>query len=291
MPSLAVLRVLARELTTTERCGRTPEPSLLMDDPDQVAAFVHAGREGGVMSPLYLYHCAHCCEVIKAGDQVLDLACGPANQLAMVARLNPAARFTGIDLSAPMLEQADALVRSQGLTNVSFQAGDMMDLAAFPDATVDCVISTMSLHHLPDLPSLARTMAEIARVLRPGGGLYLVDFGRLKAKRSIAYFAEQYQDRQPALFTLDYANSLNAAFTRDDFRRAGRPLTGRARLYSTFLAPFLVAFKSPGRCGADPVVRARLRERKAALPACHLRDLDDLSGFFRMGGLTASLLR
>src|SRR6516165_8234394 len=110
MPSLPVLRTLLREITTSGPVVRTPEPDLVMDDPAKVAAYIEAGRPKGVMAPVYLFHCAQACEVIRPGDTVVDLACGPANQLSIIAKLNPEVRFIGVDLSEPMLDRARAYV-------------------------------------------------------------------------------------------------------------------------------------------------------------------------------------
>ena len=244
------------------------------------------------MAPVYLFHCAQVCEVIRPGDTVVDLGCGPATQLAMVARLNPDVRFVGVDLSEEMLERARAYVTEQGLGNVAFQQADVTDLGFLGDASVDAVFSTVALHHLPDVDHLERTFAEVARVLRPGGGLYLVDFGHLKSEKSIEYFAYQYSDRQPELFTLDYLYSLRAAFPLADFQRlTDRHLAGRARVYSTFLMPFMVVVKSPPRAGEVPQgVRAGLAALRAALPSYHRTDLQDLRTFFRLGGLASPLL-
>lgn len=290
MPSPAVVLSVMRELVTRERSPRITEPGLVMDDPQQVASYVEAGREHAVMAPVYLFHGANMCEVIRPGDTVLDLACGPANQLAMVARLNPETNFIGLDLSAPMLQQAKDLIAEQKLGNVSFRQGDITDLSVFAGASVDVVVSTMALHHLPDVPALARTYAEVARILKPGGGLYMVDFGHLKAKRSIDYFANQHAERQPTLFTLDYLNSLHAAFYLEDIRRAAQPLLGRAQLFSTFLMPFMVALKSPPRRGHDAALSAKLVAMRQALPSWHQADFADLKTFFRMGGLSCGLL-
>lgn len=262
-----------------------------MDDPQQVAAYVQAGLEHAVMAPVYLFHGANICEVIRPGDTVLDLACGPANQLAMVARLNPDTHFIGLDLSKPMLQQAEELISRQGLNNVSLRHGDITDLSVFANTSIDAVISTMALHHLPDVPALARTYAEVARVLKPDGGIYMVDFGHLKSKRSIDYFANQYADRQPELFTLDYFNSLHAAFYLEDIRRAAQPLLGPARLYSTFLMPFMVALKSSPRRSHDAAMSVKLAAMKQSLPSWHQADFADLMTFFRMGGLSCALLR
>lgn len=290
MPSPRLIQTVLREIFSGERSARTPEPDLVMDDPLNVAAYVAAGREDAVMAPVYLFHAANICDVIRPGETVLDLACGPANQLAMVARLNPDTEFIGLDLSLPMLEQAQELIDQKKLRNVTFRHGDITDLSLFATGSVDAVISTMALHHLPDAQALGRTYAEVARILKTGGGVYMVDFGHLKSKRSIDYFANQYADRQPALFTLDYLNSLHAAFYLSDFRQAVRPLSGQAQLYSTIALPFMVALKSHARRGADPALSATLASMKKSLPVWHHADFADLIRHFRLGGMRCATL-
>lgn len=291
MPSINVLRTLLREITTSERAQRVPEPDLVMDDPAKVAAYVEAGRPNGVMAPVYVYHSANACEVIRPGDRVVDLACGPANQLSMIAAMNPAVRFTGVDLSPPMLERAGEHVARLGLDNVEFRSGDVCRLDWLETGSVDAVISTMALHHLPTGAQLQRVFAEIARILRPDGGIYVVDFGHLKSEASIRYFAHQYADRQPELFTLDYLHSLRAAFHEDDFRAASAVLAPRARVYKTFIAPYMVAVKSARRRAPESQLRQRFRDLRAGMPRSHQVDLDDLVTFFRLGGLTSGLLQ
>lgn len=121
LPSGPVLKAILRELTTRERSPRVPEPDLVMDDPAKVAAYVVAAGEDGARSSVYLYHAAQICEVIRPGDLVLDLACGPANQLAIVARINPDVNFVGIDLSDHMLGIARGSIEDMGLKNVAFR--------------------------------------------------------------------------------------------------------------------------------------------------------------------------
>lgn len=292
MPSLAVLKTLARELVTQSQVPRVPEPDLVMDDPEKVAAFNYAGRADGVMSSVYLYHSAQVCEVVRPGDFVVDLGCGPANQLAIIAKLNPETEFLGVDFSDEMLSRAKQHIADAGLTNVRFQKADMTQLGFLKDASVDAIYSTVALHHLPDVKALQHTFAEIARVLRPNGGLYIVDFGRLKSKKSIEYFAYQYADQEPELFTLDYLHSLNAAFTADEFRESARTyLNCRARTYTTFLAPFMVAVKSPARTVVSGAVRAQLDEMRQSLKKEHQVDLKDLVSWFGMGGLKCPALQ
>ncbi|PTD96954.1 class I SAM-dependent methyltransferase [Pseudothauera lacus] len=290
MPSINIARTIARELLSFTPCARTPEPDLVMADAEQVQAYTEAGRECGVMAPVYLHHCSQVCDVIRPGDTVVDLACGPATQLAQVARLNPDCHFIGVDLSAEMLRKARAHVADLQLANVEFRDGDISRLEMFGNASVDAVMTTMALHHLPTRQLLLDTFAEVARILKPDGGVYLVDFGHLKSERSIREFAYQYADRQPEIFTIDYLNSLRAAFPVADFRAAAQALDGRAQVYTTLLVPYMVALKSAPRRAPDSALQARLRELHDAMPAYHQRDFKDLSTFFRLGGLRSAHL-
>ena len=291
MPSWSVMKVLVKELATGQQIPRTNEPTLVMDDPQQVREYTLAGLEGGVMAPVYLFHCAQVCQVIRPGDRILDLACGPANQLAQIARLNPDCQFIGLDLSPEMLDRARELIATQQLANVSFVHGSITDLSQFEDDSFDAVMSTMALHHLPDENCLNQTFTEAARVLKPDGGVYLADFGRLKRKDSIDYFAYQYEDRQPPLFTLDYLNSLHAAFSLQNFRAACSPSFGdRASVLSTWCVPFMVVVKSPPRRELPETLKKALHNLRDALPEYHKTDLADMRTFFRMGGVRSSAL-
>jgi len=291
VPSLAMLKILFWELFGARSNARKTEPDLVMDDPEKVAAYTRAGRVDGVMAPVYLHHCAQISEVIRPGDKVVDLACGPATQLAMVAQLHPECQFTGVDLSEVMLGRGEAHVAELGLSNVDFIHSDISKLEAFEDNSVDAVFSTVALHHLPDVAALNRTFAEVARVLKPGGGVYLVDFGHLKSQRSIEYFAYQYADRQAELFTLDYLYSLEAAFEKSDFQSAvDQFLAEHAKLYSSFLVPYNVAIKSPRRAEYDSVLSKKLQNLRSELPVCHKHDINDLIFSFAMSGMRSRLL-
>jgi arsenite methyltransferase len=286
MPTLPVLKQLLREVTSRKAAYRVPEPDLVMQDPAQVASFHEAGRPEGVMAPVYLFHASQVCEVVRPGDTVVDMGCGPANQLGLIARLNPEAHFIGVDLSDEMLAMARENLSNWGITNVTLQHGDITDLNMAEAASADAVMSTMVLHHLPDEAALFRCFAAVRRVLKPGGGLYLADFAHLKTEAAIRYFAYQYEDRQPELFTVDYLNSLRAAFELATWREGwSRYLKGFGDLYSTFIAPYMVAVKSARRRTLDDTLLERLNAVYRGMPEHHKRDFKDLSIFFRLGGL------
>ena len=88
--------VLLERLSVRE-LQRIPEPSMAMDDPAQVDAFWESGQESGRLAPIYLFNALQTACVVRPGDTVLDLACGPANQLVQFARLHPHAHFVGVD--------------------------------------------------------------------------------------------------------------------------------------------------------------------------------------------------
>ena len=291
MPNLSLVKIFIQELFSQSRQKRVTEPALVMEDPQQVIEYTTAGLEGGVMAPMYLFHTAQVCETLCPGDSVLDLACGPANQLAQIARLNPDCNFVGLDLSSEMLGKAKHLVRSQNLLNITFAEGSITDLSRYDDKSFDAVMSTMALHHLPDVEALNQTYREACRVLKQGGGVYLADFGRLKRKDSIDYFAHQYQDRQPPLFTVDYLNSLLAAFSLQDFRSAcSQSFGNHATVKSTWCVPYLVVTKTtPRRKLPKEIVNAIIQLRDT-LPPHHKSDLADLLMFTRLGGLSSQAL-
>ena len=262
-----------------------------MDGEDQVAAYTRAGRIDGVMSAAYLFHSAHASEAINGAREVVDLGCGPATQLVQIAELNPEISFLGIDLSPGMLEQAEAYARSRGLANVQFRHGDITKLEGLASASADAVISTMALHHLPSIEHLRACFREIARVVKPGGALYLADFGRLKSLKSVIFFAYMNAAHQPHIFSLDYERSLRAAFLFEDLKAVcGEELPPGAGTFATFLSPMLTVIQTPPKT-LSANSKATLKNLRRALPRRYRADLDDLRLFFKLGGLPSDPFR
>jgi arsenite methyltransferase len=285
MINVRLLPTFLRELTVARTLPREPEPDLVMDDPEQVAAYAHAGRIDGAMAAAYLFHSARVSQVIAGCEQVLDLGCGPATQLAQIAQLNSLSQFTGVDLSPSMLSDAESHLQRLGIGNVSLRRGDITRLDFLADRSMDAVISTMALHHLPSHQLLAGCFAEISRVLRPGGALYLTDFGRLKSLKSVIFFAYMHAKHQPHLFSLDTERSLRAAFLKEDFEAlVAKHFPTGVRVESTFKVPFLVIVKTADRpLAAD--TRQRISTLYGSLEPRYRRDLNDIRTFFSHGGL------
>src|SRR3954451_6242779 len=100
---------------------------------------------------------------------VLDVCCGAAHAAEVVA---PRVRqVVGVDLTVSLLELGAARLASAGVGNVLLQEGNAQALP-FVTASFDLVYCFASLHHVGD-PS--ETMAEMARVVAPGGRVVVQD--------------------------------------------------------------------------------------------------------------------
>lgn len=293
MPNLAMISAFVLELASRRTLPREPEPDLVMDGADQVAAYAIAGRHPSGMSAVGIFHAARISSVLRGCKAAIDLGCGPGTQLARVAELNPEIQFTGIDLSERMLDDARGYISERGLSNVRFVKDDITRLSAIADHSTDAVISTVALHHLPSADDLRKCFQQIRRVLKPGGALYLADLTRPKSVLSAALFAYTDRGHQPHLFLLDYERSLRAAFTFDEFKTiALQELSPGLDLdiRSTFLVPLFAVIKTADHELA-PEQRQRLETLRAELPPRYRRDLDDLRRFFRLGGLKGNPFR
>lgn len=281
----ALIPTFLRELMVSRSLPREPEPDLVMSDPEQVAAYVEAGRTDGIIAAAYLFHSARICQVIRGRSTVLDLACGPATQLAQIAQLNPDIRFTGVDLSATMLQCAEKHVLDLGLNNVNFREDDITRLESFSDHSIDAIISNGSLHHLPTLQHLDACFASIRRVLKPGGALYLADFGRLKSLKSVIFFAYINAKYEPHIFSLDFERSLRAAFLKEEFEAlTTKYFPPEVRVISTFKVPFLMIIKTADQPLPEPL-RQQINVLHHALKPRYRRDLNNIRTFFALGGL------
>jgi ubiquinone/menaquinone biosynthesis C-methylase UbiE len=115
--------------------------------------------------------CAFFRQHIRSTSRILDCGCGPGSITVGLAHWAPDGETVGIDLGAEQLDGARALARDLGVKNVAFRQGDILDLP-FGDDTFDVVFSQTVLFHIPDRQ---RALAEIKRVLRPGGLVALRD--------------------------------------------------------------------------------------------------------------------
>lgn len=105
----------------------------------------------------------------RGTERSIDVACGPATLARIFA---PHVRWiTGLDLTPAMLERARREAADCKLANFCALRGNVLQMP-FRDATFDLVVTSYSIHHLPDA---AAAIGEISRVLRRGGKFALLD--------------------------------------------------------------------------------------------------------------------
>lgn len=112
---------------------------------------------------------------LAPGHEVLDLGCGTDTLALLLCELHPGVQVTGIDGDPSILEIANRKAKQAGV-EVRFERGLAQDLP-FSNGSFDRVVSSLFFHHLPP-PSKIDAAREIARVLKPGGELHVVDWGR-----------------------------------------------------------------------------------------------------------------
>jgi ubiquinone/menaquinone biosynthesis C-methylase UbiE len=114
------------------------------------------------------------------GDAVLDVGCGTGTLAIEVAcRVGRAGRVVGVDPGTQQIARARSKAVRRHLP-IEFQIG-VIEQLPFPDQTFDVVFSTLMMHHLP-APLKRQGLAEIARVLKPGGRLVIADFKHKKER-------------------------------------------------------------------------------------------------------------
>jgi len=105
----------------------------------------------------------------RPDERAVDLACGPGTlALQFVKKVR---WVYGVDLTPAMLVRARSTAASEGLGNLGFTLGDALRLP-MADGALELAVTSYSLHHMPDAAGVIR---EMARVVRRGGRVGIID--------------------------------------------------------------------------------------------------------------------
>lgn len=138
---------------------------------------------------------------LRAGMKTLDLGCGTATLTIALKKDCPQAKVFGLDGDAKILEIARRKIEKANV-EIAFEAGLSYELP-YADGFFDATVSSLFFHHLTP-ENKRKTLAEVFRVLKPGGFLHVADWGK------------------PANFLMKIASLpvewLDGATTKDSFR-------------------------------------------------------------------------
>lgn len=121
---------------------------------------------------------------VKPSSKVLDVGCGPGTitiGFAFLIDTLEGGSVTGVDVGKPVVERAQGLADSQGLSpQLKFQQANVTERLPFPDDTFDIVFTSQTLSHLAPTPEApVAALKEMRRVLKPGGLLAARDAASL----------------------------------------------------------------------------------------------------------------
>lgn len=159
--------------------------------------------------------------------RVLDLACSVGQSTAAFKRRYPQASVTGIDYSAPMLRVAHRRAAMLGV-DVDF-AQKLIEDTAYPAAHFDLLFAFIVFHELP-LRIIRQTIAEAARVTRPGGVFAIYDFsgsaGMSPFQRYHRWFDARHNGEP---YSQDFCDcDMDALLAEHGFDVAAEPLSQRS---------------------------------------------------------------
>jgi demethylmenaquinone methyltransferase / 2-methoxy-6-polyprenyl-1,4-benzoquinol methylase len=147
-----------------------------------------------------------------AGARVLDLCCGTGD-MTFEARRQGAAMAVGADFSAAMLDVAQRRRQAAG-AEVFFLRGDALRLP-FADASFDAVTIGYGLRNVADIEQCLR---EMLRVLRPGGRMVILDFGKPANPLVRALYAVFLRAAMPVMGRLFHRDPQTYVYINESLR-------------------------------------------------------------------------
>lgn len=212
---LSLINLILREMLTSDRTERCPEPSSVMRDPRNVESFHDQGGDRDALIPVYHFNALAISALLPLGGTLIDLGSGSGQFLSHLARCRPDCRIVGLDLSEEMVSVGERSLRTSGLdAMVRLHVGDMTSFSRDISERVDVVSSIFAFHHLPSSESLIRCLSEIKEVRKQWGcGIWIFDHTRPRSIKTAKLFPIVFTPEAPESFRRDSMNSLLASFS------------------------------------------------------------------------------
>jgi demethylmenaquinone methyltransferase/2-methoxy-6-polyprenyl-1,4-benzoquinol methylase len=187
---------------------------------------------------------------LDPGDAALDLCCGTGDfSLELALRVAPGGSVVGADFSEAMLEIARRKAAERG-ADIRFEWADALDLP-YGDASFDAVTVGFGVRNLADLDA---GLAEIARVLRPGGRLVILEITQPRRPPLSTFYSLWFDRLVPVLGTLagdrdaySYLPESVKRFPPPEGLAAAMDRAGFGRIRYVVLAGGIIAIHSGAR--------------------------------------------
>jgi demethylmenaquinone methyltransferase/2-methoxy-6-polyprenyl-1,4-benzoquinol methylase len=136
---------------------------------------------------------------LDPGAAGLDVCCGTGDlALELAARVGPQGSVVGCDFSEAMLELARGKAEERSLSQVNFEWADALELP-YPDGAFDAVTVGFGARNLADLD---RGLGELARVLKPGGRLVILEITQPRRPPLSVFYSLWFDRLVPLLGTI-----------------------------------------------------------------------------------------
>src|SRR5262245_55480399 len=134
---------------------------------------------------------------LEQGARVLDVCCGGgASAIPAADKVGPAGSVLGIDLAENLLTLARRKSENEGLQNIHFRLGDMLNLGQ-QESSFDAVVCVFGIFFVADMPA---AVSELWRLVRPGGKLAITTWGPRFFEPASTAFWNSIREVRPDLY-------------------------------------------------------------------------------------------
>ncbi len=189
--------------------GRVLEPEV-MDSPEEARDY--DAMDHSTVNRLFV---TDFLAIWRGGVPILDVGTGTAQIPIELCSQSPRAQVLAIDLAENMLTLGQENVRRAGFQDrLNLQRCDAKRMP-FPPESFAAVISNSIIHHIPEP---GRVVAEMVRVLKPGGEVFIRDLLRPADQATLDRIVKTYAGDANSHQQQMFADSLHAALTLDEVR-------------------------------------------------------------------------
>jgi ubiquinone/menaquinone biosynthesis C-methylase UbiE len=134
---------------------------------------------------------------LQPGAEVLDVCCGSgASAIPAAVKVGNTGSVLGADLADSLLDLARQKSHQQGLANIEFRCGDFTNMG-LPSESFDAIVCVFGIFFVPDMEA---AIAELWRMLRPGGKLAITSWGARVFEPANQTFWNTIQSERPELY-------------------------------------------------------------------------------------------